>query len=206
MPSGLERLALSGDDVSKVASVASFFISRIDTAIDQLLDDAINRTRDLTLRTLLAELKGKVAVANAKLAYRHYKDVCASPRWRKLSAQGARPQRLLWASTGTKNKSYRDVVYVEEPIGRDTVNTLPLATLEAFCDHGETPELSGQRSCGRRICACVARQAGISLDRVTDYLVTDGLQLFSNSFDNLLAAVATKVRDRRQLKTHLSPA
>jgi transaldolase/glucose-6-phosphate isomerase len=133
---GLEKYVAGGGDPSHVASVASFFVSRIDSAVDKLLDEKIAQANDPSEKERLAALKGKVAIANAKLAYQEYKHLFAGPRWETLKAKGARPQRLLWASTGTKNKDYSDVLYVEELIGPDTVNTMPPVTLEAFRDHG----------------------------------------------------------------------
>ncbi len=134
---GLEAFIAGGGDPSKIASVASFFVSRIDTAVDKQLDEKIAAANDKDQKARLEALKGKVAIANAKLAYQHYKKVIASDRWKKLAAKGAQVQRLLWASTGTKNKAYSDVLYIEELIGRDTVNTVPPATLDAFRDHGK---------------------------------------------------------------------
>ena len=133
---GLEAYRDRGGDLKRIASVASFFVSRIDSEADKLLDEKIAAANDPTTKTALAALKGKVAIANAKLAYRHYQSVVGSDRWKKLAAQGAQVQRLLWASTGTKNNAYRDTLYVEELIGPDTVNTVPPATLDAFRDHG----------------------------------------------------------------------
>src|SRR5262249_55497647 len=134
---GLEKYVAGGGDPSHVASVASFFVSRIDTAIDKQLDEKIARANDPNEKERLSPLKGKVRNANAKLAYREYKRLFSGARWEKLKAKGARPQRLLWASTGTKNKEYSDVLYVDGLIGPNTINTMPPATLEAFRDHGE---------------------------------------------------------------------
>src|SRR3982750_4008134 len=133
---GLEQYVAGGGDPSHVASVASFFVSRIDSAVDKQLDEKIAKANDPTEKARLAALKGKVAIANAKLAYQEYKKLFSGPRWQKLQAKGARAQRLLWASTGTKNKENSDVLYVGELIGPDTVNTVPPATLDAFRDHG----------------------------------------------------------------------
>jgi transaldolase/glucose-6-phosphate isomerase len=187
---GLERWIAGGGNPAKIASVASFFVSRIDTAVDKLIDDAIARGGPKAAS--LSALKGKIAVANAKLAYRHYATAIAGQRWKTLAARGAQVQRLLWASTGTKNKAYRDVLYVEELIGRDTVNTLPPATLDAFRDHGEIRDSLGDDvgAAERQLRELAA--AGISLDQVTDRLVDDGLDLFAESFDKLLGAVAHK--------------
>src|SRR6478735_3149882 len=134
---GLEKCVATGGDPSHVASVASFFVSRIDSAVDKQLDEKIARANDPGEKERLSALKGKVAIANAKLAYQDYKRLFSGARWDKLAAKGARPQRLLWASTGTKNKDYSDVLYVEELIGPNTVNTVPPATLDAFRDHGK---------------------------------------------------------------------
>ncbi len=188
---GLEDYAGKGGDPSRVASVASFFVSRIDSAIDKQLDDAIAK-RTTAEQARLKALQGKVAIANAKMAYQHYKKVFADARWRAIAAKGAKPQRLLWASTGTKNKSYSDVLYVEELIGPDTVNTVPPATLDAFRDHGRLRDtLEDDIPGAERVLAGLAR-AGISLDAVTTKLVEEGVQLFADAFDKLLGAVAHK--------------
>jgi len=134
---GLEKHIAKGGDPAHIASVASFFVSRIDTAVDKQLDEKIAQANDPSEKERLAALKGKVAIANAKLAYLEYKRLFSGARWEKLAAKGAKPQRLLWASTGTKNKDYSDVLYVEELIGPNTVNTVPPATLDAFRDHGK---------------------------------------------------------------------
>ncbi len=134
---GLEKYVAGGGDPSHVASVASFFVSRIDTAVDKQLDEKIAKANDPTEKERLSALKGKVAIANAKLAYQDYKRLFAGARWDRLAAKGAKPQRLLWASTGTKNNDYSDVLYVEELIGPNTINTVPPATLDAFRDHGK---------------------------------------------------------------------
>ena len=190
--SGLEKFAAKGGDLSKVASVASFFVSRIDTAVDRQLDDKIAAANDEDRKAHLASLKGKVAVANAKLAYQHYKKVIASDRWKALEAKGARVQRLLWASTGTKNKAYSDVLYVEELIGRDTVNTVPPATLDAFRDHGKVRDTLEENVAEAAQVLADLADAGISLDSITDHLVDDGVRLFSEAADQLLGAVASK--------------
>src|SRR5436190_189013 len=132
--SGLEALAAQGGDPSKVESVASFFISRIDSAIDTLVDARIKASDDAMEQALLKRLVGRVAIANAKLTYQRYKDLYLGERWARLAQRGARSQRLLWASTSSKNPNYRDVIYVEELIGPDTVNTIPPATYDAFRD------------------------------------------------------------------------
>jgi transaldolase/glucose-6-phosphate isomerase len=190
--SGLEKFVAKGGDPRRIASVASFFVSRIDSAVDKQLDDKIAAANDEDQKARLAALKGKVAIANAKLAYQHYKKVIASERWKALEAKGARVQRLLWASTGTKNKAYRDVLYVEELIGPDTVNTVPPATLDAFRDHGQLRDtLEDNVSEAEHVLAELAK-AGISLDAITDKLVDEGVQLFAEAADKLLGAVAHK--------------
>ena len=189
--SGLEALAEKGGDVARVASVASFFVSRIDTAVDALIDGAMDKA-DAARRPALAALKGKVAIANAKLAYADYQRLFAGARWQRLQKKGARPQRLLWASTGTKNKAYSDVLYVEELIGPDTVNTLPVATLDAFRDHGTPAKtLTRDVDAAAGVLAELAA-AGISLDAVTAALERDGVRLFADAADSLFAAVADK--------------
>ena len=188
---GLEARALLGADLARVAGVASFFVSRIDSAVDALLDRRIAAiaANNATARGVLAALKGKVAIANARLAYHHYQSLTAGRRWQALAAKGARPQRLLWASTSSKNPAYRDVIYVEELIGAETVNTLPPATLEAFLDHGVAkPAITKDVEGARHVLVELARD-GISLDAVTDELLRDGVKLFAEAFAKLLAAV-----------------
>jgi transaldolase / glucose-6-phosphate isomerase len=190
--SGLEVLAAKGGDVSRIASVASFFVSRIDTAVDKLLDEKIARANDPDEKKRLEALKGKIAIANAKLAYQRYLRLFAGARWDALKTHGAKPQRLLWASTGTKNKTYSDVLYVEELIGPDTVNTMPIATIDAFRDHGKLRDsLSQDPAEAQRILGALER-AGISLTGVTDKLLDEGVRLFADAADKLLAAVAKK--------------
>src|SRR3982074_2505589 len=189
---GLEKYVGSGGDPSHVASVASFFVSRIDSAVDKQLDDRIAKANDPTEKARLAALKGKVAIANAKMAYQDYKKLFSGPRWDKLAAKGAKPQRLLWASTGTKNKDYSDVLYVEELIGPNTVNTVPPATLDAFRDHG-TPRDSLEENIeeAKQVLAELEK-SGISLDAITEELVKDGVKLFADAADKLYGAVANK--------------
>ncbi len=189
---GLETYVAGGGDPSHVASVASFFVSRIDTMVDRQLDEKIAKANDPIEKERLAGLKGKVAIANAKLAYQDYKTLFAGARWERLAARGARPQRLLWASTGTKNKDYSDVLYVEELIGQNTINTMPPATLEAFRDHGGLRDsLEENIEEARRILEELER-SGISLDAVTAALLKDGVRLFADSADKLYGAVAHK--------------
>ena len=186
---GVEQLAARGGDVAKIASVASFFISRIDNAIDATLAARLKESKDAREQEQLKSVQGKVAIANGKLAYARYQKTFGSDRWKKLSAKGAQTQRVLWASTSTKNPAYRDVLYVEELIGPDTVNTLPPATLEAFRDHG-LPRLSLTEDIpGAEQTMKTLAQLGISIDDVTDKLTADGVRLFAEAFDKLLKAV-----------------
>ena len=184
---GVEKFAATGGDVSKIASVASFFISRIDTLIDSLLTDRIKTASD---GKLLESLLGKVAIANGKLTYQIYQRLFSTPRWKALAAKGAQTQRVLWASTSTKNPNYRDVIYVEDLIGPDTVNTMPPATVDAFRDHGVVrTTLTEELAAAQKVMDDLGR-AGISMKEVTDKLTNDGVKLFADAFDKLLAAVA----------------
>jgi transaldolase/glucose-6-phosphate isomerase len=198
---GLESLAAKGGDISRIASVASFFVSRIDTAVDKLLDEKIARANGPDEKARLNALQGKIAVANAKLAYQRYLRLFAGARWKTLAANGARPQRLLWASTGTKNKAYSDVLYVEELIGPDTVNTMPIATLDAFREHGKLRDSITQDAAAAQHLLGELGRAGISLNSVTDKLLEDGVRLFADAADKLLAAVAKK----RGFGAHMEP-
>ena len=190
---GLETLAAAGGEVRRSASVASFFVSRIDSLVDSTLEELRQAATDAARRATLESLRGKVAIANAKLAYQHYKAFYATDRWQVLGgAQGARPQRLLWASTGVKNPDYRDVLYVEQLIGPNTVNTMPVATFEAFRDHGvaaATLELDVDDA--QRMMTAIDA-AGISMKDVTDKLQVDAVRLFVEPFDKLLAAIETQ--------------
>ncbi|MGY4473180.1 bifunctional transaldolase/phosoglucose isomerase [Bradyrhizobium sp. USDA 3364] len=189
---GLEKYVARGGDPSHVASVASFFVSRIDSAVDKQLDEKIAKANDPHEKERLAALKGKVAIANAKLAYQDYKRLFSGTRWDKLAAKGAKPQRLLWASTGTKNKDYSDVLYVEELIGPDTVNTVPPATLDAFRDHGKVRDSLEENVEDARRVLEELEKSGISLDAITEELVKDGVKLFADAADKLYGAVAHK--------------
>src|SRR4030088_3209432 len=189
---GLERYVAKGGDPSHVASVASFFVSRIDSAVDKQLDEKIAKANDPSEKERLAALKGKVAIANAKLAYQDYKKLFSGARWDKLAAKGAKPQRLLWASTGTKNKDYSDVLYVEELIGPNTVNTVPPATLDAFRDHGTPRDSLEENIEDARGVLAELETSGISLDAITSDLVKDGVKLFADAADKLYGAVAHK--------------
>ncbi len=176
---GLERRLEAGQPVDKIASVASFFVSRVDTAVDSQLPEG-------------SPLRGKTAVANAKIAYQIFKRIFSGPRWEKLAAAGAHVQRPLWASTSTKNPAYSDVLYVEELIGPDTVNTMPEPTLRAFADHGRVrPTLAEGVDEAERVIASLP-DAGIDLDAVTAKLLEDGIEAFSKDYDSLVKAVEAK--------------
>jgi transaldolase len=179
---GLERLVEAGGDPGTVASVASFFVSRVDTETDRRLDEIGGHD----------ELKGELAIANAKLAYQRYKEIFAGARWEALSSKGATTQRCLWASTSTKNPAYRDVMYVEELIGPKTVNTMPDETIEAFQDHGEVaPTLEQGLDEAKRVFEQI-QQAGVDYDDVTDTLEREGVQKFADSFAELLEGIRAK--------------
>ena len=186
---GLEARVAKGQDIAKIASVASFFVSRIDSVMDKKIeslgaDDA--KTQDAKT------LAGKIAVANAKIAYAWYQDLIASERWKKLAARNAQPQRLLWASTGTKNPAYSDVLYIDGLIGPETVNTMPQKTMDAFRDHGVVAATLTQDVEGAKAIMAKTEALGLDLDGVTRDLVADGVKLFSQSFDTLLGAVEDK--------------
>jgi transaldolase / glucose-6-phosphate isomerase len=189
---GLEKLAAKGNDISKIASVASFFVSRIDTAVDAILTSRLKASTSASEQALLRNVMGRVAIANAKLAYQKYKGIFHSDRWRALANYGARTQRVLWASTSTKNPNYRDVVYVEELIGVDTVNTMPPTTFEAFRDHGHPRESLEEDIESAVDTMKTLEQLGISMKEVTDKLLKAGVRLFAEAFDKLLSAVEMK--------------
>lgn len=189
---GLETLAARAEDVSRVASFASFFVSRIDTAMDAMVA-ARRKTASTTVeRALLDHLSGRVAIANAKRTYQGYQEIYRSERWRALAARGARPQRLLWASTGAKNPQYRDVIYLEELIGPDTVNTVPPATLDAFRNHGHPRASLDEGLEEAHEFLETLEGMGLSLEEVTDQLLQDGVRLFAEAFDRLLNAIDRK--------------
>jgi transaldolase len=179
---GLRRLKDSGGDLSSVASVASYFVSRVDTEADKRLDQAGGHD----------ELKGTLAIANAKLAYQTYKEIFSGPDWDELEQAGASPQRCLWASTSTKNPAYRDVIYVEELIGPDTVNTMPLATIEAIQDHGQIRNTLEEDVDGAHRTFEKFAEAGIDYDDVVKVLEEEGVEKFSASFRELFDRVAGK--------------
>jgi len=181
---GLERRVEAGEPISDLYSVASFFVSRVDTAVDaQLPDDS--------------PLRGKAAVANAKLAYQQFLEITGSDRWRALVEKGANVQRPLWASTGTKNPAYSDVLYVEELIGPDCVNTMPEATIAAFLDHGTVGRTVDRAVDGARRIIDQVEAAGVSVDAVTAKLESDGVESFSASFDSLISTLEKSMEDQR---------
>jgi transaldolase/glucose-6-phosphate isomerase len=186
---GLSMLVRNGGDPARVCSVASFFVSRIDTMVDGLIATRVATATDPGLRTALTDLLGTVAIANARLAYQRYLALCSSAEWQRLASKGAHPQRLLWASTSTKNPRYRDVRYVEELIGHDTINTITPATIEAFRDHGRLRASIEENVDEARATLARLERVGISLVDVTDKLLEDGVTLFCKAFDSLLAAV-----------------
>lgn len=190
---GLAKAAADGRDLGRIASVASFFISRIDTLADQKIEERIEAA-DEAGRERLRELMGKAAIANAKLTYRRYKEIMQGEGWQALAGRGARPQRLLWASTSTKNPDYRDVLYVEELVGEDTVNTVPPATLDAFRDHGKVRKSLEEDVEGASETMSALERAGVSMREVTDQLLEDGVRLFSDAFDKLLATIEEECR------------
>ena len=179
---GLERLVEGGGDPSRVTSVASFFVSRVDTEADKRLDAISGHDH----------LKGRLAIANAKLAYQRYKEIFAGERWERLAARGASTQRCLWASTSTKNPAYRDVMYVEELIGPKTVNTMPKETIEAFQDHGEVRETLEQGLDEAHQLLVELAEAGVDYDDVTRVLEEEGVEKFADSFDELIEGLRAK--------------
>lgn len=192
---GVEKWAAAGGEPRKVASVASFFVSRIDGAIDALVSDRLSATAGEKEQEILQSLLGKVAIANAKLAYRSYQRIFRGKRWEALASQGAQTQRLLWASTGTKSANYSDVLYIEELIGADTVNTIPMATLNAFRHHGRPRARLGEDPDAAERTMATLDKVGISLDEVTDELAAKGVRLFTEAFDKLLNATDARCRE-----------
>jgi transaldolase / glucose-6-phosphate isomerase len=186
---GVEDLAKSGGNLKKMAGVASFFISRIDTMVDGLIKEKLKTVSNAQEEATLKSLLGKVAIANGKLTYQRYKRIFSGPRWQALASKGAQTQRVLWASTSTKNPAYRDVMYVEELIGPDTVDTMPPATIDAFRDHGQLRNsLTENVPAAQKTMDDLAR-AGISMKDVTDKLTDEGVKLFADAFHKLLSAV-----------------
>jgi len=189
---GLEDFVAKGGDPQHIASVASFFVSRIDTLVDEALDKKIAATGDAAAKQRLGALKGKIAIANAKLAYQLSKRIYASERWQRLAQSGAQTQRLLWASTGTKNLAYSDVMYVDELIGPDTVNTVPPATMDAYRDHGKPRNSLEEDVSDAEAAMKGLAVSGVSIDEITSRLVDDGVRLFADAADQLYAAVQKK--------------
>jgi len=180
---GLEKYDAAGGDISKLASVASFFVSRVDSAVDKELDAKGNK-----------DLLGKIAVANSKIAFEISEEMFSSDRWKKLAATGARKQRLLWASTGTKNPAYSDVLYIDELIGHDTVNTMPPDTIDAFIDHGKIELTLNKGIEEAKSQVKKLKELGIDLNKITDKLLVDGVKSFSDSFESLLGSLKEKVK------------
>jgi transaldolase / glucose-6-phosphate isomerase len=195
---GIEDLAERGGNLKKMAGVASFFISRIDTMVDSMIDEKLKSNSDTAQQALLKSLKGKVAIANGKLAYQIYERIFSAPRWHALASKGAQTQRVLWASTSTKNPAYRDVMYVEELIGSDTVNTMPPATVDAFRDHGKLRPSLTENVAGAQKTMDDLAKAGIAINQVTTRLTADGVQLFADAFEKLLAAVEKSTQQKGQ--------
>lgn len=195
---GLEAALKAGKDISGIASVASFFVSRIDTLVDNTIDAKLKNPGSPEQEQILRSLHGKVAIANAKQAYRWYQQMIASSRWRALAGRGAHSQRLLWASTSTKNPKYRDVLYVEELIGPETVNTIPPATMDAFRDHGIVRRtLDADLAAADKTMSDLER-AGISMKKVTDQILDEGIKLFDEAFAKLIGAVDQKIQQKRK--------
>lgn len=195
---GLEKRVAAGQDVSKIGSVASFFISRIDNVIDAKLEELIANTNDPALQEKMRGLKGKIAIANAKIAYQEYKKIIQSDRWKALSAKGAQVQRLLWASTSTKNPEYSDVLYVNELIGPNTVNTMPPSTIEACADHCEIANRIESNLEEAYQAIATLPEIGINLNQIMADLLEDGIDKFIKPFDALLASLEAKAK---QLKS-----
>jgi len=186
---GVEQLAAKGGDVSRIASVASFFISRIDSLVDSIIEQKLKTAKDEQQKSELHGLMGKIAIANGKETYQRYLRIFGADRWKKLAGKGAQTQRVLWASTSTKNPKYSDVMYVEELIGPDTVNTMPPVTFDAYRDHGHpraslTEDVESANRDMEKLAA-----VGISIREVTDKLTEDGVRLFAEAFEKLLKAV-----------------
>lgn len=199
---GLEKLAREGRPLAPVASVASFFVSRVDTETDNRIDAKLAGETDSARKTVLEGLKGKIAVANAKLAFEKYEAIFSGPRWEALARRGARVQRCLWASTSTKNKAYSDILYVQELIGGPTINTMPIETMNAYLDHGEPRDtLGADVDEARRQLARLA-EAGIDYRDITEnVLEREGVKKFSDAFAKLLAMLESKRQTFAALET-----
>jgi transaldolase/glucose-6-phosphate isomerase len=190
---GLEARTARGGDIRRVTSVASFFVSRIDTAIDGLIANQLQNSASADERAPLQHVRGRVAIANAKLAYEWYEELIRTNRWRSMADRGARPQRLLWASTSTKNPQYREVRYVEELIGSDTINTMTPATLDAFSAHGRARASLAENRMGAHATMSALARTGIPLDAVTTRLLEEGIGSFIEAFETLLEAIRQKL-------------
>jgi transaldolase/glucose-6-phosphate isomerase len=184
----LEARIAKGQDISHIASVASFFVSRIDSLIDGKIDEKLKTASGAAQKELLESIHGKIAIANAKLTYKKYQELFGGSRWNALASKGAQTQRLLWASTSTKNPKYRDVLYVEELIGADTVDTIPPATFDAFRDHGKLRNSLTEDVNTARTTMDNLAKAGLSMKEETDKLLLDGVKLFADAFKQLLDA------------------
>jgi transaldolase / glucose-6-phosphate isomerase len=197
---GLEKHAAGGGDLSRIASVASFFVSRIDSATDSIVEKRLKDSKDPAEQEQLKSVLGKVAISNAKLAYQSYLKIFSGDRWKKLAAAGAQTQRVLWASTSTKNPKYRDVLYVEELIGPNTVDTIPPATFDAFRDHGKVRESLTENIAEAKRVMDTLPKLGISMKEVTDKLTVDGVALFTEAFNKLLEAVARNTTGKAEAR------
>lgn len=195
---GLEGRVADGQPIDHIASVASFFLSRIDTKVDQQIAESLVGIDDLSRKAQLESVLGKVAIANAKVAYQKYKEILASDRWQALAARGAKVQRLLWASTSTKNPQYSDVMYVDSLVGPDTVNTLPPETIEACADHCDVDSRLEQDFEAAQTLIATLPELGIDLDQVMAELLEEGIDKFVQPFNTLMQSLEEKVR-------HLSP-
>ncbi len=200
--SALEERKARDMDISHIASVASFFVSRVDVLVDKLLEDKIKATRSSAEQQQLRGLQGKIAIANARLVYQEFKQLFSGPRFEALQKQGAHVQRPLWASTSTKNPAYRDILYAEELIGSDTVDTMTLKTIESFRDHGKVRLSVEEQIQQARNQLAVLESVGISYDQITQQLQDEGVQRFADSFDKLFACIEDK---RKALKQKAIP-
>lgn len=196
---GLEERTAAGRPIDRIASVASFFVSRVDTAVDKMLDERIAAAGDETRKSALRALQGKAAIANAKMAYAAYQEIFAGARWEALAARGARAQRCLWASTSTKNPAYRDILYAEQLIGPDTVDTMPEQTIDAFLDHGQVERTIDRDVEEVRAQLAAIEQAGIAMSDVTARLQQDGVKLFADSFVEMVNTIGER---RAEMLTH----
>jgi transaldolase len=190
--SALEERNAAGKDISTIGSVASFFVSRVDTLVDKLLEDKAKATSDSAEQQKFKSLEGKAAIANARIVYEEFKKIFHSPRFESLKHSGAHVQRPLWASTSTKNPAYRDVLYAEELVGPDTVDTMPLETIEKFSDHGQVRLSIGDNLPQARAELDALEQIGIHYDQVTRQLQDEGVQKFADSFHQLFKSIDDK--------------